>query len=368
MSGFFRWAAVVAALLLVVGAAGVFAMLSVPSLQDAVFERVATAALGQNRDALMKDDALRAVVCGSSSPLTDPSRAKSCIAVIAGGKIYFVDTGPQSYGKVAQFRLPVERIGAVFFTHFHSDHVADLGEFNMNSWGLGRSKPLDVYGPPGVERVVAGFQEAYALDEGYRIAHHGADFMPPDIWKMVAHPVAMPGEPTPAPDRTAVVFDDGQLKVTAIEVNHEPVEPAYGYRFDYKGRSIVISGDTRKHEPLAKAAAGADVLFHEGQAQHMVKTLQAIAAAGGQKRLAKILGDIPSYHTSPVQAAEIANEAKVKLLVLTHLTPPIVNIVAERIYTRGLSEARKGDWAIAHDGTLIELPIGSGEVRQDSIN
>jgi ribonuclease Z len=364
----FRWLVIAVAVLVVLGAGAAFAVLGVPSLQDALFERIATGALTQNRDALMKDDALRAVVCGASSPLTDPSRAKACIAVIAGGKIYFVDTGPQSYGRVAQLRLPVERIGGVLYTHFHSDHIADLGEFNMNSWGLGRTAPLDVYGPPGVERVVNGFAEAYALDESYRIAHHGADFMQPDIWKMVAHPIAMPGEATSARDRTAVVFDDGALKVTAIEVNHEPVEPSYGYRFDYKGRSIVISGDTRKHAPLAKAAAGADVLFHEGQAQHMVKTLQTVAAGAGLKRLDKILGDIPTYHTSPVEAAEIANEAKVKLLVYYHLTPPVVNVVAERMFTRGISDVRSDGWLVARDGTMVELPIGSDEVRQSSLN
>src|SRR6185436_6501158 len=162
------------------------------------------------------------------------------------------------------------------------------------------------------------FSEAYALDQTYRTAHHGAELMSPEIWKMVAHPIQLEGDPTPARDRIAVAFDDGALKVTAIEVNHTPVEPAYGYRFDYKGRSIVISGDTAPHEPLAKAAAGADVLFHEAQAQEMVKKLQAIATEAGNTRLAHILQDIQSYHASPVGAAKIANEANVNLLVFYH--------------------------------------------------
>jgi ribonuclease Z len=65
-----------------------------------------------------------------------------------------------------------------FLPHFHSDHIGDLGEFNMNTWAMGRPGPLRVYGPPGVERVVAGFAEAYALDTQYRIAHHGTEFLP----------------------------------------------------------------------------------------------------------------------------------------------------------------------------------------------
>src|SRR3546814_15847698 len=80
---------------------------------------------------------------------------------------------------MAMLRMPGERINGVLFTHFHSDHIGDLGEFNLQTWGAGRPTPLQVYGPEGVARVVTGFQEAYALDAGYRTAHHGADFLPP---------------------------------------------------------------------------------------------------------------------------------------------------------------------------------------------
>lgn len=362
-----KWGLTGLVVMIALVAAGAFAVLRVPPVQDALFQRMAHAALDSNRDALLTDDALRAVVCGSSSPMPDPHRAKACIAVIAGGNIYIVDTGPGSYGNMSAWRMPVEHIAAVFLTHFHSDHIGDLGEFNMNSWGLGRTAPLDVYGPPGVERVVAGFSEAYALDESYRIAHHGAALMSADLWKMVVHPIALAGEPSAARDRTAIAFDDGTLKVTAIEVNHSPVEPAYGYRFDYKGRSIVISGDTVRHEPLAKAAQGADVLVHEAQAQDMVRELQTIANQAGNARLTKIFHDIQSYHTSPVEAAGIANEAKVKLLVFYHFTPPVLNMVAESIFTRGVDGVRPDGWLMSHDGTLIELPLNSSEIKIGSV-
>lgn len=362
-----KWILTGAAALILVPGSVLLAILYVPQVQDAIFERVAGKALVQARTELLEDDALRAVVCGSSSPMPDRNRAKACIAVIAGGKIYVVDTGPQSYSKVALMRLPIDQIGGVLYTHFHSDHIADLGEFNMNSWILGRKAPLDVYGPTGVERVVAGFQEAYALDQTYRTAHHGAGIANPELWKMVAHPLALPGESTAAHDRTMVVLDDGQLKITAIEVNHEPISPAFGYRFDYKGRSLVISGDTARHMPLAKAAVGADVLFHEAQAQHMLKSLQDIADAQGNVRMSKILTDIRDYHTSGLEAAEIANAANVKLLVLYHFTPPVINRVAESIFTRGIGDVRKGDWMMAHDGTMIELPLASKAVIKSEL-
>jgi ribonuclease Z len=347
------------------GAAGYLALTRVPAVQDAVFERTAAAMAGVNRDDLLVDDALRAFVCGSASPMPDPKRAKACIGVIAGGKIYFVDTGPQSAGKVLLWRIPFNRIGGVFYTHFHSDHIADLGEFNMNSWVLGREKPLDVYGPPGVERIVAGFSEAYTLDQTYRTAHHGAELANPEIWKMVAHPVVMPGEdPGEAQNRTQVVLDEGGLKVTAFEVHHNPIKPAYGYRFDYKGRSLVISGDTAKHLPLADAAKGADVLFHEAQAQHMVKRLQEITGAKNLSRMSKLMGDIQDYHTSGIEAAELANAAGVKLLVLYHFTPPVLNMVAESIFTRGISDVRPDGWLMSRDGTLVTLPIAD----KDAVN
>ncbi|MEQ1755118.1 MAG: MBL fold metallo-hydrolase [Micropepsaceae bacterium] len=355
--------------LAVLAAIGYLALANVPQVQDAVFDRFVSSAIGQMREDLFTDDALRVFVCGSSSPMPDPVRAKACIGVIAGGKVYFVDTGPQSYSKVALFRIPVNHIGGIFYTHFHSDHIADLGEFNMNSWILGREKTLDVYGPEGVERLVAGFSEAYALDQGYRTAHHGVAVASPDLWKMVPHTLLMQGEdPTALRNRTMVALEDGDLKVTAIEVKHDPVAPSYGYRFDYKGRSIVISGDTAKHMPLAVAAQGADVLFHEAQAQHMVMRMHDIAVEKQNARLAKIFSDIQGYHSSGIEAAEIANAAKVKLLVLYHFTPPVVNFVAERIYVRGIDEARDGDWLLSRDGTLIELPLNSKEVKQSSLN
>jgi ribonuclease Z len=334
-----------------------------PAVQDTVFQRVVNAALGESHPELFTDDALRALVCGSSAPLADRNRAKACIAVFAGGRFYVVDVGPESWENLSAWRIPGDEIGGVLLTHFHSDHIGDLGELNMQTWALGRPERLRVYGPPGVEKVVAGFSLAYELDSAYRTAHHGAELLSPEAGRMRAVPIVLHGDPSPARDRRGLVFDDGGLKVTAIEVSHSPVEPAYGYRFDYRGRSLVISGDTLKHSPLAVASSGADVLFHEAQANHMVEVMGRAAQERGQARLQKILSDITLYHTSPVEAAELANQAKVKLLVLYHFTPPILNRVAESIFVRGLAEVRPGGVEVARDGLLVELPVASEDVR-----
>jgi ribonuclease Z len=347
----------VLALAVLAGAA--YAVLQIPSVQDQIVAQVTKRSLMRDRSALFADDALRIAFCGTTGPLFDTKRAKICNVVIAGGKFYVVDIGPESTEVLNAWRLPMERLGGVFITHFHSDHIGELGEFNMQSWAQGRGKPLSVYGPPGVERVTAGFAEAYALDRDYRVAHHGADLLSPDHWPMSPVAVALDGPPLPTRDRRAIMLKDGDLTVTAIEANHSPIEPAYAYRFDYKGRSVVISGDTSKHLGLAEGAKGADVLIHEAQAKHIVEQMIAGSAESGQARLNKIFQDIQNYHTSPVEAAEIANLAGVKLLVFTHFTPPPNNFLVAWSFQRGVSAVRADGVIMGEDNMLITLPLGA---------
>jgi len=336
----------------------VFAGMRIPAVQDLVLRRVAASRMG-GRPELVQGDAMRVLLCGTSSPMPHPARAKACVAVFAGGRFWIVDTGPGSWNRLALWQVDGRDIGGVLLTHFHSDHLGDLGEFNMQTWVAGRDRPLRVYGPPGVERVVAGFTEAYALDSGYRTAHHGADFVAPVVGRMEAVPVAGPG-PT-------VVLDEEGMKITAVAVDHTPIEPAYGYRFDWRGRSVVVSGDTVKDQALVGLARGADVLVHEAQAQHLVALLRQEAERLGRDRFAKILADIPSYHTSPVEAAEVANAAGVKLLVLYHLTPPPPAALVERAFVRGVDAVRPRDWLLADDGLLITLPAGSTAIDVGAI-
>jgi len=326
--------------------------------QDALLQRAASRATPRND--LFTDDALRVLICGSSSPFPHPTRARPCTAVFAAGKLWVVDVGTGSWNQMGGWRVPAQ-LGAVLLTHFHSDHIAELGEWNLQSWVNGREAPLTVIGPDGVQRVVAGFNEAYALDVGYRAAHHGADFLPPEIGVMAPTPVAFPDGAI-----SAGVHEADGLRITAFLVEHAPISPAVGYRFDYQGRSVVVSGDTVKSANLIRVAASADVLVHEAQANHLVSLLQETATEA-RPRMAKILGDIPDYHTSPVQAAEAANEAGVKLLVLTHLTPPPPNALISRMFVRGVDDVRGSGWVMADDGMLFTLPAGSDEVVQSEI-
>ena len=336
--------------------------LSVPSVQDAIFTHLVERRLQHGNKALLEDDAMKVLLCGSSAPFADPHRAQSCVAVIAGGKYYLVDTGPGSSRNLQLWQLRGRQLEAVFLTHFHSDHIGDLGEVNTNAWLAGHSGPLQVFGGPGVERVVHGFNEAYALDQSYRTANSGTVLLPPAAAAMRAVVIELAGPPTPEKDRRSGPLHFGDMTVTAIEVNHDPVEPAYGYRFDYRGRSAVISGDTEDHPPLAAAARDADVLVHEAQSQHLVELLQKAANDTGDTRLAQTMVDIRHYHTDPVDAARTAERAHVRLLVFTHLNPPVSNLLLSRMFYRDVRSVRPDGWMSGEDGTLIRLPIGSTDV------
>lgn len=336
--------------------------------QQAIFDRAARAMAAKSNTAPLADDALRVAVCGSSAPLPSASRAKACVAVFAGGKFYVVDTGPESTENLVLWGIPLSQVGGVLLTHFHSDHIGDLGELQLQTWAGGRPEPLKVYGGPGIEGVVAGFNQAYQLDQGYRTEHHGERVMPSSTWGMVAHTVELDGPAKEKLDRTGLVLEEGGLKITAIEVDHAPIQPAYAYRFDYKGRSVVVSGDLKFHPPLAVAAAGADLLLSEAISRTMTSSLEEAAHAAERDKTAAIMHDVQDYHISPEEAAEIANQAGVKLLAYYHLLPAPDGFLPRRLFAAGVNKVRQGDWTIAEDGNLYTLPLGSKEVRMGKVS
>ena len=337
-------------------------LLRVPSVEMWLFRMAVTQIVSRPTPTLAKPDELSVLLCGTGSPLPDRKRAGPCAMVAAGNRLYVIDAGIASVQNMLLWRIPLEDVKGVLITHFHSDHIPELGELRLQTWVAGRKTRLPVYGPPGIGEVVGGFEQAYALDTQYRTEHHGAGFLPPDAAPMTAMPVAIPEGET-----SAVVLNDRGLKITAIRVHHDPAKPAYGYRFDYKGRSVVISGDTAPDEDLAHAAKGADILVHEGLQPEMVAALGDALNKAGKWRPAKIMGDIPGYHSSPVGAARIANEAGVKRLVFTHMLPPLPMAVARRLFLKGVSDVRPEGVEIGHDGLLIRLPGNSGAIEETTL-
>ena len=252
--------------------------------------------------------------------------------------------------------LPLGSLAGVLLTHFHSDHIGELGEVTFARWTSGQAEPLDVYGPAGVEKVVAGFQAAYELDVSYRIAHHGADILPPDGAKADGHAIALTDD---APSH--VFYDEDGLRITAFLVEHEPISPALGYRIDYGGRSVVVSGDTIRSANLEAASKGVDVLVHEVLSDAMIGGAARALEGAGNERTAKMLRDTLDYHTFPADVHALAADADVKLLVLSHLVPPLPAAQAEGVFMRGRAEDAPNDAVVAVDGMHIGLPANSDE-------
>jgi ribonuclease Z len=345
----------VAGIVLLVGGVMLFARQQVA---QRLFDRALDTSVGVDQSAAL-GDGLHAYVCGSGSPMPDASRAGPCIAVLAGQQAFVFDAGSGSIRKLMRMGFPMPRLQAAFLTHLHSDHIDGLGELMLQAWvGGHRRTPLPIYGPAGTDQVVGGFDAAYQLDKGYRVAHHGPQVVPPDGFGGAPVLIALPDGTD-----SQVVYDQGGVSITVIRVNHAPISPAFGYRIDYKGRSIALSGDTVYSPAFVAASKGADLMFHEALNKQMVAALGEKLAERGQANTAQIMTDIQNYHASPEDAARAAREAGVKALVLYHLVPaPPVKLI-EPLFLGDAPKQFSGTLKLAADGMIVSLPAGSGAVN-----
>ena len=331
-----------------------------PFMAPKIFEKAVADRFASNPLAEL-EDGLHVILIGTGSPLADPTRAGPSTAIIAGKKLYIIDSGGGAVRKMGELGVSPARVEAAFLTHFHSDHIDGLGELMLQRWAGGAHKaPLPIYGPGGVEQVIEGLNITYAQDRDYRIAHHGEAVVPPSGYGGTAMPFA-------APDM-AVIFEDGGLTVTAFTVDHEPVTPAVGYRFTYKGRSLSLTGDTAADPSLTAKVSGSDLLISEALNSDMVGVMNKAASDAGIKNVAKIMSDIPDYHISPSEAAELAQNAEVSMLVFTHIVPALPNKALHKYFLGDASSKFKGDILIGEDGMIFSLPAGSREILQSELN
>ncbi|WP_026941210.1 MBL fold metallo-hydrolase [Hellea balneolensis] len=329
--------------------------LLLPKMVERGYEKLTLENVGVDRAAELADG-LHVYICGAGSPLPDPKRSGPCIGVLAGDQAFIFDTGTGGARNLGPMGFPVGRIETIFLTHLHSDHLDGLGEMLLGRWiNGGRSEPTPVRGPHGTAKIVDGFNMAYQLDSTYRTAHHG---------EVIANPSGFGGKGSEIEmtDDSVTVFEQGGVKITAFRVSHEPVSPAFGYRVDYKDRSISISGDTAYDLNVAKASEGVDVLLHEALNMEMVKTLENSAKANGADRLAQIFNDIRDYHTSPVDAAKTAKAAQAQALVLYHIVPMLPNDALIPLFVKGADAHFDRRITVSEDGTIIRLPSASEDI------
>lgn len=282
------------------------------------------------------------VLIGTGIPLPNPDRGTAATLVLAGKHAVLVDTGRNAVvGLTATGR---DDVSLIVYTHYHSDHIAELGEILVNRAIAGATEPLPVIGPQGVKSVVAGFAAAYALEDSYRVAHHGEHWSP-------AGARAEPIEAEPG-----VVWEQDGLRVTMFAVDHAPVVPAVGYKFEYKGKSVVVSGDTKKTTAIVEQARGADLLVHEVVDRATIEGAMPMIERASPRRAA-MTRDMMSHHTTTLEAAEIARDAGVKKLALTHLVPTIPPTEqAEASFVRGMAAIYLGPIVVGRDGMTIEVP------------
>ena len=315
--------------------------------QDLLLKQGLKVAMARSPDSI---EGLRVVVCGSASPLgNDPERAQACIAVITPEHFFVFDVGARSPMRINQAGLPLNRLSGVFLTHYHSDHIAGLPDINLASWVQGRKESLRVYGATGIEKVITGFNLAYQLDQKYRVDHHGTDLLPPTAGPMRSMLINV-GE---------IVWQDNLLTITSFLVDHQPISPAVGYRIDYRGRSVVISGDTNSVDALFSAAENADLLFHDALSRTLLDPMIATAREQGAPVLPTIMTDVIDYHADSFSIEARALQAGVRQLVYYHLVPVPSNPLMEKMFARGLSP----DTILARDLQIFDLPSDSSEIN-----
>jgi ribonuclease Z len=309
------------------------------------------AAADAARAELLDPTVITVVTCGTGSPVPPPVRAQACTAVFVNGKFLLFDAGDGAQRSMETLNLPVVDLTAVFLTHFHSDHIADLGEVISRSWIFGRTSTVPIYGGEAVDRVVDGFNRIYSLDEVYRTAHHGQELFPPGTFMAQGHEIMGAGEDG------VVVFDQDGVTVRAYRVDHSPIEPALGYRVEYAGRSVVVSGDTVDTAGLRNAAAGADVLVSEVMNKSLIREAECALGRLGDERNETLTKDIRTYHIDVAELGELAEAAGVATLVLTHQVPALDGGLAETFFRAPIEAMYGGTLVVADDGDRITIPI-----------
>lgn len=289
-----------------------------PEGQDALARAYAAYAEDQaaaNED-LFNSDALRAIVCGGES--IERAAPKPCLAVIAAGKLFVVDAGSGAASSLANHSIPMGRLEAVLLTGASPTQTADLGELYTNSAPTRENPLMPVYGPSTTQRMVDGLNQVSGLDgmsQGLQ------------AWG-----------PGPEPGRSVIVFEQDGLVVSAFTTQGDFQSQRIGYRFDYRGRSLVVGGDGRIVG--AQAAENAEVVLQGAQTEALAHLHQDGAAT----------------------AAEVAAQARAANAGFVVLTGA-ENRMAAQMQVAEARAAGFDDVIAGRIGMLVEMPLANSEIN-----
>ena len=244
---------------------------------------------------------IRVTLLGTGSPMPRMDRFGPGILVEAGEEKLLFDGGRGAAQRLFQLQTPFAKLTALFLTHLHSDHIVGIPDLWLTGWIYGRAVPLRVWGPAGTREMMSNLEKAFQFD--IHLRRDVDEKLPPQGVAVVAIDIT-----------EGVVYEHNRVKVTAFLVDHRPVKPAFGYRVDYAGHSVVLSGDTRLSENLIRSAQGTDLLIHEVIDPDSIRPAR-IAAGLTEQQIQRII----AHHTSPEQAGEVFARVKPKLAAYSHI-------------------------------------------------
>ena len=274
---------------------------------------------------------MRVTLLGTGTPALRLDRFGPSTLVEADDNLFVFDAGRGVAQRLAQLNIPFSRLDRLFLTHLHSDHVVGLPDLWLTGWIFGRSTPLRVWGPDGTANMMEHLRLAFEADIHIRR----------DLDEQ------FPGEGIEAPVsefREGVVYDEDGVRITAFDVDHRPVEPAFGFRIEHAGRVVVLSGDTRYSDNLVKHARGADLLIHEVCAPSSMRR-QSVRAPQTTERVIQ-------HHTTPEEAGKLFTLIAPKLAVFSHIVGPPG---CEGEIVEGTRRHYAGAFEVGHDMMRIEV-------------
>lgn len=267
---------------------------------------------------------LRVHLLGTGSPLPETFRFGPSTLIEAGQQKFLFDAGRGVIQRMYTLGIPFNDVDKLFITHLHSDHTIGIPDLYLTGWLRGRKQPLRVWGPPGTAKMMTELSDAFDYDIKSRLDQNaGSQVQVTEI-------------------NVGKVYDKDGVKITAFLVDHPPVEPSFGFKLEYKGRTVVLSGDTRYSEEVIKQAKGADLLVHE-----------VAAASDKLMKTSAVVPKILAKHTLPEEAGKVFTQAAPRMAVYSHIV--LFGVSAKELEARTRT-TYKGPLVVGED--LMTFDIG----------